>query len=288
MGHDVHVVTYTGGFKTCKEYGLNSVKFSVLPVSKFSLLTVMKQVINGITLIRETISCGDGRNQNIVIYFRKIMSFEKKKKKGRILDVGCGDGKFLLHFKERGWEAFGVDVSETSYRLARQRLGRNVFNCELKDCHFPDSYFDVVTLNHVLEHMLDPNEQLREVHRILKDDGILLLSLPNINSLQFKISRERWFGLDLPRHLYHYSPQPIGNMLRKNGFNNFKIVYPLLDFPLDLFYSLNVKWLNEKSKLLKIISLPSLLIVSILIKLHPAWRGSMEVTAEKCYLLKNF
>lgn len=209
---------------------------------------------------------------------QKIMSF---KKKGRILDVGCGDGEFLLHFKERGWEAYGVDLSEASYRLARKKLGRYVFNCELKDCHFPDSYFDLITLNHVLEHMLDPNEELREVHRILKDDGILLLSTPNIDSLQFKISKERWFGLDLPRHVYHYSPETIVVMLEKSGFNVVGIAYSLLDFPLDLFHSLRAKRLDTHSKLLKAIFYLPLLVVSIFIKLFPTWRGTMEVIAQR-------
>jgi 2-polyprenyl-3-methyl-5-hydroxy-6-metoxy-1,4-benzoquinol methylase len=212
---------------------------------------------------------------------RKIMSFRKK---GRILDVGCGEGGFLLNFKERGWEAYGVDISEAACRLARAKLGRYIFNCELKDRHFPDSSFDVVTLNHVLEHMLNPNEELREVHRILKDDGILRLSTPNIDSLQFKISKDRWIGLDLPRHLCYYSPRTIKDILKRNGFNVINTAYPLLDFPLDFFHSLKVKWLDEKFKFLKTPILPFVLIASILIKLHPAWRGSIEITSKKLVL----
>jgi SAM-dependent methyltransferase len=174
--------------------------------------------------------------------------------------------------------------------LAKKKLGRNIFNCELKDCHFPDSYFDVVTLNHVLEHIPDPNEELREIRRILKDGGTLLLSTPNIDSLQFKISKERWFGLDLPRHLYYYSYETIVTMLEKNGFDVVKVTYPLLDFPLDFFHSLKAKWLYKGSKLLnfKILILPPLLIASMLIKLHPAWRGSVEIIAQKIPEFHNF
>jgi len=215
------------------------------------------------------------------LQYMKIQNIMSFKKKGRILDVGCGDGSFILHFKKMGWEVYGIDTSEIAYRLATKKLGRNIFNLQLKDCHFPDSYFDVVTLNHVLEHRSDPNGELREIHRILKDGGILLLSTPNINSLQFKISRERWFGLDLPRHLYHYSHKTIISMLKKNGFNVVKVIHPLLDLPLDFFHSLKAKWLNGGSKLLKILVLPPLLIASMLIKLDPAWRGSIEVTAQK-------
>jgi len=218
-----------------------------------------------------------------LVHYMKIQNTMSFKKKGRILDVGCGDGGFILHFKKRGWEVYGIDTSEAACKLAIEKLGRNIFNCKLKDCHFPDSYFDVVTLNHVLEHMSDPNGELREIHRILKDGGILLLSTPNIDCLQFKITRERWFGLDLPRHLYHYSHKTIVSILKKNGFNVVKVIRPLLDLPLDFFHSLKAKWLNGGSKLLnfKILILPPLLIASMLIKLDAAWRGSIDVTAQK-------
>ena len=74
--------------------------------------------------------------QNMKI--KKIINF---KRKGRILDIGCGDGEFLLCFKKRGWEVYGVDTSEYAYRLARRKLGRNVFNCELKRLSFPNCFF---------------------------------------------------------------------------------------------------------------------------------------------------
>jgi 2-polyprenyl-3-methyl-5-hydroxy-6-metoxy-1,4-benzoquinol methylase len=199
---------------------------------------------------------------------KKIMNF---KRKGRILDVGCGDGEFLLCFKKRGWEVYGVDTSEHAYRLARRKLGRNVFNCDLKRLSFPDRFFDVITLNHVLEHMFDPNKELKEIHKILKDDGILLLSTPNIDSFQFKITKEHWFHLDIPRHLYHYSPTTIKNLLEINGFKVIKLCYPLCDFPLDLYHSL----IRQHSSLK--LSLP----VTLLLKIIPQWRGTMEIIAQK-------
>lgn len=216
-----------------------------------------------------------------LLQYTKIQKIVSFKNKGRILDVGCGDGGFLLHFKERGWEVYGVDISEASYKLASEKIRWGIFNCELEDCHFPDRYFDVITLNHVLEHMLDPSGELREVHRILKDDGILLISTPNIDSLQFKICKERWLGLDLPRHIYHYSPGTITAILEKSGFNIVGIAYPLLHSPLDLFHSLRAKRLGTCTKLFKAIFYLPLLIVSIFIKLFPTWRGTMEVTAQR-------
>jgi 2-polyprenyl-3-methyl-5-hydroxy-6-metoxy-1,4-benzoquinol methylase len=207
---------------------------------------------------------------------KKIMSF---KKNGRILDVGCGDGEFLRYFKERGWEAYGVDVSETSCMLARRKLGQNIFNCELKDCRFPPNYFDVITLNHVLEHMLDPNEELIELRRILKNNGILFLSVPNIDSLQFKISEKYWLHLDLPRHVYHYSPASIKNLLERDKFEIIKLTFPLFDSPLDMYYSLKDRFSSGYQKFRKILS-PFFLIASS-IKIIPQWRGTMEIFARK-------
>jgi len=85
------------------------------------------------------------------------------KKSGRILDVGCGDGSFLLSFSERGWDTYGVDVSKDACNLAIKRLRRNIFNSELSNCCFPSNYFDVIILNHALEHLSNPNETLKEI-----------------------------------------------------------------------------------------------------------------------------
>jgi len=208
---------------------------------------------------------------------KKITSF---KRRGRILDVGCGSGELLSHLKERVWEVYGVDTSEVAYKLAKRKIGQRVFNCELKDCQFVDQYFDVITLNHVLEHMLDPNEELRNIHRILKDDGVLLLSTPNIDSLQFKISKEKWFGIDSPRHLNIYSPKTVKLILNKNGFRILEITYPLIDFPLDFYRSLKGKLTSVHHILVAIIS-PFLVAFSLLAKLWPAWRGSMSIVARK-------
>lgn len=212
---------------------------------------------------------------------RRVCMLMKIKKRGRILDVGCGDGSFLLCFKKRGWEVYGLDTSETAYKLAKEKLTDNIVNNELENCHFPNRYFDVVTLNHVIEHILNPIKTLEEINRILKDNGILFISTPNIGSLQFKVSREKWFGLDVPRHVNFYTPKTITALLRKNGFNIVRIQYPLLDFPLDLFYSLKVKQLNNLPVLLSSILYLPLLIGSILIKLFPAWRGTLEVIAQE-------
>ena len=202
------------------------------------------------------------------------------RRQGRILDVGCGDGGFLLKLKRKGWDTFGVDTSQTSCKLAWEKLGNNVFNCELGDCKFPDDYFDVITFNHVLEHIRDPNSVLREVHRILKGDGFVCIGVPSIASAQLKVSDEFWLHLDLPRHIFHYSPYTLRLLLRKNGFTLTSLRRPIAPFPLDLFRSLERKYLYRKPRIVKsIASVPLLGVTSM--KLIPNWRGTIQILARK-------
>ena len=221
--------------------------------------------------------------QTIIVKFlnlRKLRQIMLLKKSGLILDVGCGDGSFLLPFSERGWDTYGVDVSKSACNLAIKRLGRNIFNSELSDCHFPSNYFDVIILNHVVEHLSNPNETLKEISRILKNDGILVLFTPNVDSFQFKLSKEKWFHLDLPRHLCLYNPKTLANLIDKNGFKIIARTYPLLDYPFDLYQSLRRKLFNNSTSLDDMFLVP-LLIVSMAAKIMPAFRGSMGFIVQK-------
>lgn len=137
---------------------------------------------------------------------------------GRILDVGCGRGRMLDEFRKRGWETFGTEFSEQAAGAAREEFGLNVRAIALKNWGFEDKFFDAITLWHVLEHLPDPHGTLREVNRILKDDGLIVVSTPNFDSFQAKVSKEKWFHLDVPRHYYHFSTRTLTQMLESVGF----------------------------------------------------------------------
>ena len=154
----------------------------------------------------------------------------KIKKVGKVLDIGCGKGGFMYSLKRRNWDVCGLDPSSSPIKLIRDGLKNRVFNCELKDCHFEDKYFDVITLWHVFEHLPNPMDELREIHRILKDDGIMILTIPNINSVQFRLFKEKCFHLDIPRHLYHYSMETIEKMLSKARFRAANIKHLSFEF----------------------------------------------------------
>jgi len=108
----------------------------------------------------------------------------------------------------------------------------------------------------------------------------LVLLTPNIGSLQFKLSREKWFHLDVPRHLYLYNPKTLANLIDNNGFKIVAITYPLLDYPFDLYQSLKRKHFNDSTSLANMFLVP-LLIVSMAAKTMPEFRGSMGFIVQK-------
>ncbi len=139
------------------------------------------------------------------------------RKSGRVLDVGCGNGDFLLSLKRRGWKVHGVEFSAEAAELARSR-GIDVVHGELKSAAFPDGFFDVVTLWHVAEHLPDPLAEFAEVRRILRDDGLFVLEVPNSDCLTLRLCGTRWRPLDVPRHLQHFTPATLERALTKVGF----------------------------------------------------------------------
>jgi SAM-dependent methyltransferase len=136
---------------------------------------------------------------------------------GRLLDVGCATGDFLAHMAKYGWQVHGVEPSLAASRRARQMHDLDVRTGDLEQARFPDGYFDVVTLWDVLEHLHDPLGSLKEIHRILKSDGVLVIELPNTQSFDAMLFGTYWIGLDIPRHLYVFPPAPLEAMLEETG-----------------------------------------------------------------------
>jgi SAM-dependent methyltransferase len=138
---------------------------------------------------------------------------------GRVLDVGCGRGVLLQEFRRRGWEVQGTELSEQAASYARQTLKIPVEIGSLETLHFPANHFDAVTLWHVLEHVVNPRALLAEINRILKPDGVLLIAAPNFGSLEARVSKDKWFHLDVPRHVTHFSQDTLENALNESGFD---------------------------------------------------------------------
>jgi len=136
---------------------------------------------------------------------------------GKVLDIGCGTGDRLDVFRTLGFEASGVETSDSA-DYAKEQLKLNVIKGDLVSAHFPDNFFDIVTLYNVLEHTHNPMRVCKEVNRILKEDGFLVIQVPNKDSLQSKIFKKRWVAFDVPRDLYYYGIGTIRSLLKKAKF----------------------------------------------------------------------
>jgi SAM-dependent methyltransferase len=125
--------------------------------------------------------------------------------KGRLLDVGCGSGRFLADMKALGWDAAGVEFDPKAAEVARTHYGLDVRPGSVHDAGFEPESFDAVTLSHVIEHLPDPVETLARCRQLLKPGGRLVMVTPNPGSLCRRIFGRDWRGWEVPRHLYVYS-----------------------------------------------------------------------------------
>jgi SAM-dependent methyltransferase len=139
-------------------------------------------------------------------------------KVGRLLDVGCATGIFLDGMRRLGWQVQGVEPSASAVAYARSRFGLDVFEGRLEDAHYPANHFDVITLWDVLEHVHEPRQVLGELARIMRPGGLLVMSLPNPDSLEARLIGEHWLGWDLPRHLNLFRPMFLRTHLAEAGF----------------------------------------------------------------------
>ncbi len=137
---------------------------------------------------------------------------------GRLLDVGCGSGIFLWKAKRAGWECVGLDLTFKPLVTAKERWGINVFQAKLPLIGMTDRSCDVVTMWAVLEHMHDPIASLLELKRVIRKDGLLILSVPDISTIETHWFGPYWYAWKLPRHLYHFTPETLTKILRNGGF----------------------------------------------------------------------
>lgn len=153
------------------------------------------------------------------------------RKKGRLLDVGCAMGFSLEAARARGWEPHGIELSKFACDYARQQLGFDVFCGALGEADFGPDGFDVITMWDYIEHSPDPAAELRRANGILKKDGLLVLTTPDIASLPARVWGPRWMGIKQDEHLFYFSPASIGELLTKCGFKtvNLKHVGKYID-----------------------------------------------------------
>lgn len=143
---------------------------------------------------------------------------------GNFLDVGCGIGYFPLIMKYLGMNAYGVEPGKIDRELSEQ-YNLNITTGTLLEADYKDDFFDLITLNHVLEHADNPSEIMKELNRILKPNGFLVIATPISDSLAFKLFGKYWAQLDAPRHLFIFSTNVLKKYSEKYGFDIVKIRY---------------------------------------------------------------
>lgn len=148
----------------------------------------------------------------------ELDQIEKYTSRGRILDIGSSWGFFLHVCRSRGWDAWGVDPARVESDYARRRFGLPVTTGTLMDARFPAQYFDVVTLWHVFEHLLDPPAELAEIRRILKPGGLLVINVPTVRSV-----RDFEYG-SVPLHCWCFDRNTLPALVENKGYRVVRVV----------------------------------------------------------------
>lgn len=135
---------------------------------------------------------------------------------GSLLDLGCGTGSFLHVMAKKGWKVQGIEPDHDARTLARKLYQLEVHEPSVLPDLAPGS-FDAVTLWHVLEHVHDLHVYVAKLKEILKPGGTLFIAVPNYQSVDADVYRLQWAAYDVPRHLYHFSPQALAQLMSANG-----------------------------------------------------------------------
>ena len=145
---------------------------------------------------------------NLIIQFTK--------EKGRLLDIGAGIGAFLSVMQLRGWEVSGIEPDKGAREKALELFGLNL-QAPSGLFQGQSSYYDAITLWHVLEHVHELHPYMERLKALLASDGKIFIAVPNYTSFDAAAYRNYWAAYDVPRHLYHFSPAAMDSLMRQHG-----------------------------------------------------------------------
>jgi SAM-dependent methyltransferase len=162
------------------------------------------------------------------------------RRRGSLLDIGSGSGFFLNGMKGSGWDVTGVEINARAREHSSSRYNIEVIPPERISKIEPEK-FDAITLWHVLEHFYDPVLYMEEISRILRENGVCIVALPNSDSFDALHYKEHWAAWDVPRHIWHFNPHTFNLFAEKCGFR----VEAVRSLPADVFY---ISAISEKYK----------------------------------------
>jgi len=203
---------------------------------------------------------GYNLNSGVIFILARLVFLIKKRnletshipyfiKGGRLLDIGCSYGTYLKKMENLSWKVYGTEINEKAVKYAQKELGlKNINNDFFENSNFEKEFFDVVNMNMVLEHIYEPKSILTKVSSILKKDGQLMISVPDISGFESKFYKQYAYGLQVPEHLHHFTPKTISFLLESCGFKVEKIVHQ--NFDRDLVASAGYRPNKTLSKIL--------------------------------------
>jgi len=159
-----------------------------------------------------------GNLRNLKYYYGILRGIieARKPQRGRILDVGCAGGHFLEMMT--GWERHGTEIMAKPAESARKMLGDTIHNGAFEDYPQRDNFFDVITLQDVFDHLIDPRANLERCFRLLKPGGLVVIKVHDIRCLFARLSGARFYAITPPGHLFYFSRKPLSLMLQRAGF----------------------------------------------------------------------
>lgn len=174
-----------------------------------------------------------------------IFKFKKLIPRGAdILEIGCANGRYLASLRDIGeWNVKGVELDFKASETARNKYGLDVITGSILEVDLPANSFDLIIMKHVFEHLHSPNTAMKKMAKLLKNNGKVIMWIPNINSLEFKIFGKYWSGLDVPRHLYNFDKYTLRNIFNRASLTIESIRYSLV--PNDCVHSFGY-YLNRK------------------------------------------
>jgi len=183
----------------------------------------------------------------------------------KLLDVGCGSGQFIYEMRQFGIDVYGIEPGEFD-ELGARKIGLKIRKSDLIAASYKKNYFDMITINHVLEHLSDPSEIIKEMYHILKRGGLLIIGVPNKRSLAYWLFKNNWYQLDIPRHLHDFSDSILIKKLKKEGFKIKRVRHNSRpkQFSTSLRYLLRLNSTGNFLKIIDVIFLPLTYITNFL------------------------